>query len=439
MNRAAVLSCIPLALLFAAACGKIHKKTTPVKSEGSFVLPQEDEAFLDDLSRRAFRYFVEKTNTQNGLTLDRAHTDGSSASGKDTRAASSAATGFGLTALCIGASRQWISPRDAEDRVLAALKFYDEKAENLHGWFYHFVDADTGLRIWNCEVSSIDTALLLAGMLTAKQYFSGNREIARLADKIYQRVDFPWMQNGGQALSMGWKPEEGFNKSRWDTYCELTILYLLGLGSPTHPLPRESWAAWSRPRVTYGSYRFISGAEPLFVHQFSHAWVDFRGKRDGGVDWFENSVIATKANRQMCLDLAARFPGYGPDSWGITASDSKSGYVGWGGPPATPNIDGTVAPCAAGGSLMFTPEIALSALRDMKKRHGERIYGVYGFVDAFNPTTNWVDTDVIGIDVGITLLSAENLRSGGVWRWFMANPEIGRAMEIAGIKEAAAK
>jgi len=431
MKKTAAALCAFFALAAASGATELADKALPAKSGQGFALSQDDEAFLEDLSHRAFRYFIDHSNPATGLVMDRARMNGSPVN----NVASSAATGFGLTALCIGASRQWISPDAAEDRALAALKFYSEKADNFHGWFYHFVDADNGHRAWNCEVSSIDTALLLAGILTAKQYFSGNKEIARLADKIYKRVDFRWMLDGDKAiLSMGWKPEDGFIKARWSTHCELMILYLLAFGSPDYPLSHESWTAWSRPVVTYGDYRYISGAEPLFVHQYSHAWVDFRGKKDSSTDWFENSVLATKANRRMCMDMAARFPGYGPDSWGITASDSKSGYTAWGGPPATPDIDGTVVPCAAGGSLMFTPEIALSALQAMKKKHGDKIYGVYGFTDAFNPTTNWVNTDVIGIDVGITLLSAENLRSGAVWRWFMANPEIGKAMEIAGIK-----
>jgi hypothetical protein len=180
----------------------------------------------------------------------------------------------------------------------------------------------------------------------------------------------------------------------------------------------------------------VSGPDPLFVHQYSHAWVHFRGWRETEppqIDWWQNSIAATRAHKAFCLTLTKEFPGYGENVWGITASDSRKGYVGWGGPPRHPAIDGTVVPCAAGGSLMLAPDITLPALREMHRRFGDRIYGIYGFADAFNPATGWVNPDVIGIDLGITLLSAENLRTGRVWQWFMANDEIPRAMHAAGV------
>jgi hypothetical protein len=186
--------------------------------------------------------------------------------------------------------------------------------------------------------------------------------------------------------------------------------------------------------MTFSAYEYVSGPDPLFVHQYAHAWIDFRGRREtgSGIDWFENSVTATRAHRAFCLALAPEFPGYSNNVWGITASDSRNGYVAWGGPPRDPNIDGTVVPTAAGGSLMFTPDISLPALRTMHERFGQRVYGQYGFVDAFNPNTGWVDPDVIGINVGPILLSAENMRTENVWRWFMRNPEIATAMKRAG-------
>ncbi|MGH9839299.1 MAG: glucoamylase family protein [Blastocatellia bacterium] len=235
---------------------------------------------------------------------------------------------------------------------------------------------------------------------------------------------------------MGWRPESGFIKSRWDHYCELAIIYILGVGSPTHPLPAESWYAWRRDEMKYGKYSYISWRDPLFVHQYSHAWIDFRGRREKSaphIDYFENSVIATRAHRQFCLDLAKEFPAYTENIWGVTASDSTLGYVAWGGPPRHEAIDGSVVPCAAGGSLMFAPDITLPALREMKDKFGEKIYGRYGFTDAFNPNTGWINPDVIGIDVGVTLLSAENLRGGNVWRWFMRNAEIRRGMRLVGL------
>lgn len=189
--------------------------------------------------------------------------------------------------------------------------------------------------------------------------------------------------------------------------------------------------------MTFQEFTYISGPDPLFVHQYSHAWIDFRGRRESTptkTDWFENSVIATRAHRAFCLSLSSDFPGFAENVWGITASDSQKGYVAWGGPPRHRDIDGTVVPAAAAGSLMLTPDITLPALREMRRKFGDRIYGRYGFADAFHPTSGWVNPDVIGIDLGITLLSAENLRSGRVWTWFMKNPEVTTALDRAGVK-----
>jgi hypothetical protein len=218
------------------------------------------------------------------------------------------------------------------------------------------------------------------------------------------------------------------------------ILYLLGIGSPTHPIPAESWRAWRRPVVTFQSYTYIGGPPPLFVHQFAHAWVDFRGRREAQsphTDWFQNSVDATRAHKAFVLSLAKEFPGYTENMWGITSSDSRKGYVAWGGPPRDAAIDGSVVPCAVTGSLMFAPDITVPAVREMRTRFGDSIYGRYGFADAFHPTEGWVNPDVIGIDLGITVLSAENLRSGSIWTWFMRNREIADAMTRVGLTAAA--
>jgi hypothetical protein len=397
-------------------------------------LSKRDEAFLEDLSRRSFRYFWEQSDPRTGLVLDRARTDGSPHDETHRDVASIAATGFGLTAISIAAERRWINPDDAKERVRTTLRFFAERAPQEHGWFYHWLDRVTGERRWQSEISSIDTALLLGGVLTARQYFRNDAEIYALATKIYERVDFPWMLNNHPTLlSHGWKPESGFLKPRWDTYSEHTILYLLAIGSPSHPITPRSWHAWKREWVAYGRYRYLSGTPPLFIHQYSHAWVDYRNRREAEpphTDYFENSVKATRAHRIFCMSLSREFPGYSTEVWGVTASDSVRGYVAWGGPPRDTQIDGTVVPCAAGGSLMFTPDISLQALRAMHEKFGERIYGKYAFADAFNPNTGWVGPDVIGINVGITLLSAENLRTGNVWRWFMRNREIDKAMRL---------
>ena len=419
----------------AVLCFVVFSVTTaPARSSFS---PQ-DEAFLEDLQKRLFQYFWEQADPQTGLVPDRARMDGTDLEYSHQNVASIAATGFGLTATCIAVNRNWIDRVRALERTRNTLRFFDGRAFQQHGWFYHWMDAKTGERRWKSEVSSIDTALLLAGVLTVRQRFRDDREIVGLATEIYQRVDFKWMLNGHPLLlSHGWKPETGFLKPRWDTYSEDTILYLLAIGSPTHPISAESWYSLWRDRYRYEGYTYFTTiGVPLFMHQYSHAWVDYRGRREtqcDRIDYFENSVQATLAHRAFCINLAHAFPGYGPDVWGITASDSAKGYLAWGGPPRDPEIDGTVVPSAAGGSLMFTPELSVATLRTMKEKFGQKVFGKYGFIDAFNPNTGWVDSDVIGINAGIILLSAENARSGNVWSWFMRNPEIPRAMGLVGL------
>ena len=402
-------------------------------------LSHADEDFLEDLSRRAFRMLWEQSDPSTGLTLDRARNDGS----REPRAAnmaSIAATGFALTGVCIAAERGWLPAAQAAGRVRTTLRAFDRKIENHRGWFYHFLDASTGERFHDTELSSIDTALLLAGVLTARQYFHRDSEIPRLASAIYERVDFQWMlHNSPDMLSHGWKPESGFLPHRWDRINEAVLLYALAIGSPKHPIPPRSWYSWERPVTTYDGIAFVS-ASPLFTHQYPQAWLDLRGLRDGppsNLNYFENAIKATQANRAFCIDLAKDFPkSYSPEIWGISASDGEKGYYAWGDPPQRDEVDGTLVPCAPAGSLMFLPAGCLADLRHMKDRYGDRIWGRYGFVDAFNPTTGWVDADVLGIDQGITLLSAENMRSGFVWKHFMRNPEIRHALKLAGFRRA---
>ncbi|MDQ1728603.1 MAG: hypothetical protein QOD33_728 [Pyrinomonadaceae bacterium] len=401
-------------------------------------LSNPDEQLLEDLEHRSFNYFWEQADAQTGLVADRARMDGSSLDVDHRAVASIAATGFGLTGLCIAAERGWTKPNEARERARNTLRFFANRAFQEHGWFYHWLDAKSGQRRWQSEVSSIDTALLLGGVLTVRQCFREDQEIVRLATGIYRRVDFRWMLNGHpRLLAHGWKPETGFLKPRWDTYSEDTILYLLAIGSPSHAISAASWYALWRDRYRYQGYiYFTTIGVPLFMHQYAHAWIDYRNRRETSgdrIDYFENSTNATLAHRAFCLNLAHDFPAYGPNIWGITASDSAKGYLAWGGPPRAPEIDGSVVPSAAGGSLMFTPELSTAALRAMKEKYGERVYGKYGFVDAFNPNTGWVDTDVVGINVGIILLSAENARTGNVWKWFMRNPEASRALQQVGL------
>ncbi len=398
-----------------------------------YTMPPQDREFILELEKRSFTYFTEQADRNTGLVRDRARADGSAGG----EVASIAATGFGLTALCIGASHGWISAGEAKTRVRDSLEFLVYKSTAVRGWFYHFIDPATGERRWNSEVSSIDTGFLIAGALTAKAYFAEDKDIARLADELYSRVDFVWMLNGGKLLSHGWTPESGFIGNQWDTYSEHLLLSILAIGAPENPVPPQMWKQWHRGTITYAGSTFTGAHAPLFIHQYPQAWLDLRGVTDAagsGVKFFDNSVTATKAHRQFCADLNSRFSSYTKDIWGITASDGATGYHAWGGPPATSDIDGTLVPCAAGGSLMFTPEIAVATLRAQKEKYGDKIWVKYGFVDAYNPLTGWTGTDVIGIDVGITLLSAENLLTGNVWKWFMRNNEPVRGMKLAGLK-----
>jgi len=249
-----------------------------------------------------------------------------------------------------------------------------------------------------------------------------------LATELYERVDWPWMLNGGTTLSMGWR-RGSFLQSRWDHYCELMMLYLLAIGSPTHPIDPACWEAWSRPTMKYAGFDYISAADPLFVHQYSHAWFDFRNRRDTYADYFANSIIATRAHQRFCLDMGKP---YSLDYWGISASDSERGYTAWGGPPALGRIDGSVVPYAATGSLPFLPTDCLRVLHSLKEQHGAKAWGRYGFCDAFHPAASWYDPDVLGIDLGIGVLMAENLRSGFIWETFARNPEVAIAFDRAG-------
>ena len=268
----------------------------------------------------------------------------------------------------------------------------------------------------------------------APKPYREEEEISDLAFEVCNRVDWTWLSEDTPLLPHGWAPEVGFLPYRWDGYSELMMMYLLGLGSSSHPLPVETWNAWKRYMFEYDGLRYIGSYAPLFVHQYSQAWFDFRGKRDQHADYFQNSIVATDVHRRFCLELAKQFPDYSEDLWGITASDSERGYVAWGGPPATGPIDGTVVPSAAAGSLPFLPQAAMRVLRTIRNRYAERTWSRYGFVNAFNPLKNWYDSDVVGIDTGITIVMAENARTGFVWNTFMKSPEAQRGMKRAGFR-----
>ena len=390
----------------------------------------EDDQLLDDVERLSCCYFWEQASPETGLVKDRCNAR--KATTDNSAVASIAATGFGLTALCIADYRGFIPHSDARNRVYTTLKFLSEKLVHHRGFFYHFANINTGERVWDSEVSSVDTAILLCGILTCRTHFR-DTDITLAAHAITNRVEWTWLSEDTSLLPHGWRPEVGFLPYRWDYYNEMMMMYLLGLGSPTYPLRPEAWDAWKRTAFEYEGMRYIGSFAPLFVHQYSQAWFDFRAKRDRYADYFQNSVIATEVHRRFCIELSRQFPDYSADLWGITASDSDHGYRVWGGPPSVGQIDGTVAPAAAGGSLPFLPKETMRVLRTIKEKY-PKAWSVYGFVDALNPVKNWYDSDIVGIDAGITTIMAENARSGYVWKVFMQNPEAQRGMDRAGFK-----
>ncbi len=389
--------------------------------------PLTDDQFLDEIERAIFLYFWEQASSTTGMVKDRAF-----AAGNDTRIVSSiAATGFGLTALSIADQRGYMSSASILARVQATLSFLLNQLPNQNGFFYHFVDMNTGARAFNSEVSSIDTTILLCGVLTCRQHFR-DQQTVDMATQIYQRINWPWMLNGGVTFSMGWTPESGFISTRWDTYSELMMLYLLAIGATVNPIPASAWQAFARPTLTYQGLTYITNVNaPLFIHQYSHAWFDFRNRQDAYANYFNNSVTATQAHKLFCLSLASQFSDYSSNLWGITASDSVNGYVVWGGPPSIGPIDGSIVPSAAGGSIPFASSDCIAVLRNIQSAY-PRSWQRYSFVDAFNPLTGWYDTDVLGIDLGIMMLMAENQRTGFVWNTFMKNPEAVGAMTAVG-------
>ena len=420
-------ACIPASrLLFSLPAGDQTPAAATLPTQSS--LAPGDDKLLDEIEKSNFQYFWEQANPETGLVKDRGAVRGTDQG----TVGSIAATGFGLTALCIGEKRGFIATKLARTRVIATLVSLWKKLPNHRGFFYHWANINTGERVWDSEVSSVDTAILLCGVLTCREHFQ-RADITELANDIFNRVDWTWLSEDTSLLPHGWTPEFGFLPYRWDLYSELMMMYLLGLGSASHPLQAETWSAWKRLNFDYDGLRYIGSFAPLFVHQYSQAWFDFRGKRDKYADYFKNSAIATDAHRLFCLELAKQFPDYSDDLWGITASDSSKGYVIWGGPPEVGPIDGTVVPSASAGSLPFLPQPVMRVLRNVRA-HYPSAWSKYGFINSFNPLKNWYDGDVIGIDTGITMLMAENARTGFVWETFMKNAEAQRGMDRAGFK-----
>ncbi len=433
--------------------------------------PSSVPEFVDELHERTFRWFWDVADPATGLVPDRWPTPSFS---------SVAAIGFGLTAYAVGAEHGWITREQARDRVLLTLRFLADAPQGpapsgtagYKGFFYHFLDMASGTRYGQVELSTVDTALLLGGVLFCQQYFAGDdaveTEIRALADLLYERVDWSWAQPRPPAITMGWYPETGFHHFDWRGYDEAMIVYLLALGSPTHPVAPEAWPMWT------SSYRWGSfygqehvGFAPLFGHQFSHCWVDFRGiqdayMRDRGIDYFINSQRAALAQQAYAADNPHGFVGYDDKVWGLSACDGPADvtlpfgghqvrfftYAARGASHTEVRDDGTITPMAAASSLPFAPEAVLPSLWAMRERYGEHLYTEYGFLDAFNPTftytdvpvyhgrviagVGWFDTDYLGIDQGPIVAMIENHRSGLVWRLMRSSPPVLRGLQRAG-------
>ena len=400
----------------------------------------DDDEFLEYVQQVNFDYFWYLGNPSNGLVPDRSTT---------TSPCSIAAVGFGLTAIGIGADHGWISRSQAGARVLTTLNTFlnGPQGSNIsgtighRGWFYHFLDMNTATRSPGSELSSIDTVLLLAGMLYAKQYFDGSNAdetaIRTKVDAIFNRVDWNWMARETNVVSMGWFPPGSFIANNWVGYNEGMILYALGLGAATNPLPASSWGRWTSGynwATNYG-LAFVP-FPPLFGHQYSHCWIDFRHVADAYMNghnstYFENSRRASLAQRAYCIANPLGRVGYGTNVWGLTACDGPSGYAARGTPPAQ-NDDGTIAPTAAGGSVPFTPEYSVPALRSFYSRFRRNIWTAYGFRDAFNLGQQWYASDTLGIDQGPIVIMIENYRNQRVWQLFMRNVEVQRGLQRAG-------
>lgn len=394
-------------------------------------LSAEDDALLDDIERTAFRFFQEQAHPRTGLVRDRARADGTESVGK----ASIASSGYSFSAWVIATERGWVNRAVAVERVRGKLRFLVNEAQRHNGFFYHFMEMDTGQRTWKCELSSMDSALVFAGAIVAREYFA-DPEITTLVNRLLADVDWNWFLNGGSQVSLAWHDETGFSRYRWDRYSEHVLMSFLALGVSPKPLPADYWRAWERkPLGRYGDYVYVQ-EPPLFVHQFPQAYLDLRDRRDAAMDYFANSRLATLAQRQFSIDLKNEFPSWGANLWGLSASDSATGYKAWGGPPRTlrfNSLDGTIVPHAAAGSLIFAPNETLAVLRHMRLAYGDRVWKRYGFVDAFNPETGWVNPDVIGIDQGVSMVQAENLRSGLIHRLFMRASEVQLGIAKAGI------
>lgn len=381
------------------------------------------QALLDDLSKKAVQYFWAESNPTTGFTRDRSQNVG--AINQANNISSIASTGYALSAYTIGATRGWLNKADALARARKTIKMALAKAGKKNGWYYHFIDWNTGARAWNSEVSSIDSAIFFAGVLMAERGFR-DPVLTRLANEVFSGIDWQWMMTNGGALPNslsfchGWKPE-GFLSNRWDSFCEMGFLYLLGYALWPN-MPQGAWNAWARPEVTYNTTKLLVGG-PLFMHQMTQGFFDLKFYRDQlGYDYFVEGRNATLANRQYCLNNPGGFAGYGSDIWGLSACDIPNGY-GAQGAPGWISDNGTLAPASAVASLIYSSTICI--------RSGEKYllnypgsYGRYGFASGINPSQNWIGPDVIGIDLGQLMLNIENARDGLPNKWIMTSPKV---------------
>lgn len=387
----------------------------------------KDADLLKKIQKDSFQYFPRLSDKTTGFTRDTSRPGSPS---------SIAATGFALAAIAIGASHQWIPADWAEEALHKTMKNLLTKAQHEKGFFYHFLDPKSGRRVWASEASSIDTALLVAGALVAAQYYPGS-EIERMAHDLYARVDWKWMLNGTDLICMGWKPETGFLPYYWDTYNEQLILQALAVGSPTHPVGKDVWNAWERREDEFNGRKVVfAHSGSLFTYQYPHAFIDFRNLDDAGINYFENSRQATLANREYTIGFRHLSKSYSENSWGLSASVGPGGYKAYGGKPGEGLQDGTIAPYAALGSIVFTPEESIAAARHFYDQHSKQLYGHFGFKDAFNLDKQWWSDEYIGIDQGIIVLMLENfLNDGNIWKKFMALEAIKRWVEICNLEK----
>lgn len=408
---------------------------------------QTTEALLDTLQHTAFDFFWNEANPANGLIRDRY--------APNSTFASIASVGFGLSGIPIGIDHGWVSRSAGAARVhRTLLTFYNGPQGTTsvgkignQGLFYHFLNINTATRFdTGVELSSIDTGLLFAGMLDARQFFdspSDTTEIAirAMADSIEQRANWNFMRNFNPGIMMGWKPSFGFlGYGQWIGYNEAMIMYLLALGTPSYAVPASAWDQWTSGYhydTLYG-YSFVT-CPPLFTHQYSHCWVDFRDIADTymrikGHDYFENSRRATLAQRNYCIANPLGAIGYSDSLWGLTAGDGPFGYTARGAPPAQ-NDNGTITPTAAISSIPFTPNESIGFIRYMWDHFRPQLWGPYGWRDGFNLSTGpWYATDVIGIDQGPILMMIENYRTGKPWQRMMSHPSIVRGLQRAGFQ-----